>query len=162
MNASERPAAPRTRIGLAVTLLVSGALGCRSAPVALADDASTIRRLEQELNDAAPRADTGVYERLFAEDFVGQWADGTQSGKRETIADLASGHDTYQQTTLGPLNVRVFGDTAVVDGTFTETSTLGDRSGTGRYNFIDVWVRHNGRWQLVAFKSLRLSEKLDP
>jgi len=32
----------------------------------------------------------------------------------------------------------------------------------GRYNFLDVWIRRDGRWQVVAFKSLRLSEKVEP
>ena len=95
MNGS--PAAPRRRaLGFfAILAPLSASCECRSA--AAVDDRATILRLEQELNDAAPHADTAVYERLLAEDFAGQWADGTRSDKKETTADLASGHDSYQR-----------------------------------------------------------------
>lgn len=121
------------------------------------EEQETILRLEHAWADADTKHDVRVFEEVLADDFIGQWADGTTTDKKETIASFASGQDVYEQSTLGPLNVRIYGDTAVVNGTFTETSTLSGRDGSGTYNFMDVWVRRNGKWQIVAFQSLRLS-----
>lgn len=47
------------------------------------------------------------------------------------------------------LNVRVFGDAAVVTGRTTVT-TKGDRPETVRLRFTDVFIRRDGRWLVVA------------
>ena len=140
----------------AVWLCVAAGCGARMSRNREAEDQAAIKKLEQEWAAATPRHDAKVYAAVLADDFVGQWADGSQSGKREMIDDLASGRDVYQSNVLGPVDIRVYGDTAVVTGSFTEESTLSGRSGSGRYSFLDVWVRRNGRWQVVAFKSLKL------
>ena len=47
------------------------------------------------------------------------------------------------------MQVRIFGDTAVVMESDDESSALG-KSTTGHYTWTDVWMRRNGRWQAVA------------
>jgi hypothetical protein len=49
--------------------------------------------------------------------------------------------------TLGPMDVRVFGDTAVVTGTV-EESTPGKPA--QHYVWTDVFVKRGGKWLAVA------------
>lgn len=48
------------------------------------------------------------------------------------------------------VQVRIFGDTAVVMGSDDESSAAMGKSTTGHYTWTDVWVRRNGRWQAMA------------
>jgi ketosteroid isomerase-like protein len=115
-----------------------------------------IIHLEREWADAGLKKDVATYEKILADDFVGQWADGSSSTKAETIADLSSDHDQYEAVELKDLKVRVYGSTAVVTGMFYEKSTLGGHDATGLYRFTDVWVNKSDQWQVVAFQSLKL------
>jgi hypothetical protein len=144
---------------LFVVLISLAALAWTAGSDNDAADKETIVRLEHALADAGPKRDVRVYDDVIAADFSGQWADGTRSGKRETIASLASGQDVYEAVALGPLDVRIYGIAAVVTGTFTEKSTLSGRDGSGLYRFTDVWVKRHGRWQVVAFQSVRIPGK---
>ena len=47
-------------------------------------------------------------------------------------------------------NVRLYGDAAVVTGLQTEQSVLEGRDGSGTYSYTDVFVKRDGRWQVVA------------
>jgi ketosteroid isomerase-like protein len=117
-----------------------------------------IIRLEREWADAGPKRDVSTYEKILADDFIGQWADGSSSTKAETIADLRSNHDQYEAVELKDLKVRVYENTAVVTGMFYEKSTLGGHDATGLYRFTDVWVKKTDQWQVVAFQSLKLAK----
>jgi ketosteroid isomerase-like protein len=118
--------------------------------------ADLILRLEHDLADAAPKKDVAKYEKYLADDFTGQWADGSSSTKAETIEDLRSDHDQYEAVELKDLKVRIYGDTAVVTGMFYEKSTLGEHDATGLYRFTDVWIKKSNQWQVVAFQSVKL------
>ena len=51
---------------------------------------------------------------------------------------------------MGPLRVRVFGNTAVVTGSDTEKSTEGGKDTSGKYIWTDVFVKQNGKWRAVS------------
>jgi hypothetical protein len=46
--------------------------------------------------------------------------------------------------------VRVFGDTAIVTLDQTETSRYQGRGIIGRSKWTDIYMKRNGKWQLVA------------
>lgn len=48
------------------------------------------------------------------------------------------------------MQVRVYGDTAVVIGRNTEKGTLKGKPYTYTYRWTDVFVRRDGRWQAVV------------
>ena len=76
--------------------------------------------------------------------------------KAEAIADLKAGSSTSQSVELGPMTVRVFGNTAVVMGSDTEKSTYKGKDSSGKYAWMDVFVNRNGKWQPVASESTKL------
>jgi ketosteroid isomerase-like protein len=153
---------------LASTLLLSlGALALAQAPAKpeaagaekTDDPGRELTALEAELNDAIVRADMGFYGRVFAEDFTHT----NHAGAFRTKAQWLANHDPgakspYDSFDTEDLSVRIYGETAVVTGRSTpQGKDSKGRAITGRFRFTRVWVRRDGRWQVVAFQGTRIS-----
>jgi ketosteroid isomerase-like protein len=115
-----------------------------------------LTQMEREWGDAFVKRDTASLERIMANDWAGISWDGKTYTKAQTIAEVKSGTTTVESTTMEPLKVRVFGDTAVVTGGDTEKSKYQGKDTSGRYLWTDVFVKRNGRWQAVASHSTRV------
>jgi ketosteroid isomerase-like protein len=59
---------------------------------------------------------------------------------------------------LDEISVNVYGDTAVSFTSQEETSTYAGKDTSGHYHFTDVWVKKDGRWQVVASHGSRFNE----
>jgi ketosteroid isomerase-like protein len=118
-----------------------------------ADNAATIRHLEQQLAEAVVKGDVATFDRLFAADFT----HGSQSGRFRTKAQWMKGkqqgHSAYVSFDNTDLQVRVSGETAVVTGLAKAQWREGDHVAGGRFRFLRVWARRGGRWQAIAFQS---------
>ena len=57
---------------------------------------------------------------------------------------------------LDQIDVNVFGNTAVAFTSQNEVSTYGNQDFSGHYHYTDVWVKRNGRWQVVASHGSKL------
>jgi hypothetical protein len=69
------------------------------------------------------------------------------------MEDMRSGSSTLTSEELGPITVRVFGNTAIVTGSDTEVSTDRGKNSSGKYVWTDIFVLRNGKWQAVASQS---------
>ena len=116
----------------------------------------TLVNIEKAWNEALISNDLGAVSRIVADDWVGIDFKGVMTTKEETIAQLKSGLSRNEFVELGDMNVRVYGDTAVVTGTDTEKSVYQGENSSGRYAFTDVFVKIDGRWQAVASQSTRI------
>jgi hypothetical protein len=133
----------------------SGGGGTASAPsVSTISAAQTsentdqvITRLEHEWVAAIVKGDSGVIDRLLANDFTGTTDDMIYS-KADAIEDVKTG--THDSLELDNIKVRIFGDTAVVTMGQTEKSRHGNADFSGHYLFTDVWAKKNGEWIAVA------------
>jgi len=90
-----------------------------------------------------------------ADDWVGIDFEGKSITKAEAMANMKSGASTTQSIEIGPMKVRVLGNTAVVTGSDTEKSTYKGKDSSGKYVWTDVWVMRDGRWQAVASQSVK-------
>jgi hypothetical protein len=57
------------------------------------------------------------------------------------------------------MNVRIYGDTAVVTGINVLKETLRGRDIGGTFRFTDTFVRRGGAWQCVAGHSSKMLKK---
>ena len=116
-----------------------------------ADDVARLKQIQQELAAAWLARDRATIERLIAPD----WAVTHVAGQRLTRADVfrdmfESDATRMESTTVDDIDVRLFGDTAVVTG---RTHASGSQSGAPfdvRLRFTDVFVRRSDQWQAVA------------
>lgn len=118
-------------------------------------DEEVVKRLERDWADAAAHNDADKVNRILAEDFVGNWADGSHTTKKEELGMLRSGTEKYEMNEIVETTVRVFGHTAIVSGKQTETSVIGGKNATGTYNFTDIFLKRGAGWQTVASQTPR-------
>lgn len=121
----------------------------------------TLMQMEKDwsqvgLNKANMANDLKTLDRIMADDWVGIDFQGKANTKAEAVANLKSGSATTQSIELGPMRVRVFGDTAIVTGSDTEKSTYKGKDSSGKYVWTDIFVNRNGKWQAVASETTKV------
>ena len=119
-------------------------------------------QLEHDWSDADLHKDSGALSRILADDWIGIDFEGTVLNKLQALQGIASDSGSLESTVLRDMKVWVYGDTAVVTGTDTETGDYHGKDSSGRYMWTDVFVRRGGRWQAVSSQSTRLTAPQGP
>src|SRR4029079_891863 len=119
-----------------------------------------LMQLEREIGDANVRRDKSFFEPIEADEFIFTDSAGGLTTKAEDVASLdkPAGEFKLISYAVDDMRVRVYGKTAVVTGRTTTKLQSKDREVTNRSRFTDVFVKRDGRWQLVAGHSSRLRE----
>jgi ketosteroid isomerase-like protein len=107
-----------------------------------------VMKLEELWNDvAAIKKDRAMLEQIIADDFFYTHSNGSMANKAQEIADTISSQWTSSKTDA--MKVHVVGDVAIVTG---RQVLLGTSKGyaSGPRRFMDVFVRRNGKWQVVG------------
>jgi len=125
------------------------------APVAAATETSEnteqeIRRLNLEYDNAILHQDAAAMERLLADLFVGTETGGKLATKAQELADAKAGTKKYETGRSEDVKVRLYGDTAIVNGRWIEKSTTKGKPFDGAYLYTTVYAKRNGQWQIVS------------
>ena len=123
------------------------ALAAPSSPEAVEKE---ITELEQKWVAAIIAKDAPALDGLLAADFNGTSPTGVTFPKADAIEDLKSGTYVVESMALDELSVNVYGDTAVVFTSQQEKSKYDGKENSGHYHFTNVWVKRDGKWQVVA------------
>ena len=107
--------------------------------------------LDGEWTTAELRGDKEFADRVVADDYKGTDPDGVVEDKATYLAGLRASAD---RDTADDYVVRVFGDTAVM----THRGTVAGRE-SRQYRSTHVWVRRDGRWQIVAHHSSNITPR---
>lgn len=113
----------------------------------------TIKQLERDWTDAQKSHDVGKLSQILADDWSGLGTDGARSTKTQFLEDVKSGASKIDSFEFGPMEVKVIGTVAVVQGTDTEKSSLRGKDTSGKWAWMDVFVNRNGKWQAVRSQS---------
>jgi ketosteroid isomerase-like protein len=140
-------------IRLVLTFLAVAALAAHGAPQqsGAATDEHVLAALQQTLAKAWVGGDRTTIERIIAPDWRSTGPDGRMTDRAGVLADVFEARlHRIQRVDIDDVNVRVFGDAAVVTG---RTHGTGEVRGTPYdvvIRFTDTFVRRDGRWQGVA------------
>ena len=115
-------------------------------------------KLEREWAEALVKADGAALDRIQADDWVMTSWDGQTQTKAQSIEEIKSGVYQAASVNLDNLKVRTFGDVAVVTLGQTEKSKYKGKESSGRYLYTDVWVKRNGKWQVVATHGTKVEQ----
>jgi uncharacterized protein DUF4440 len=152
---TESPIITRSRFAMAVFALLLGV-----APVAAPQSQGTrgstaedsVRAVEAERGQALLRADTAALSRMVAEEFVEVSRLGTLRSKAANLRDIASGDLKLISVKYDSLQVRIYGEVAVLQGIADNEGTFRGMPFSGRIRYTRVFVRRDGRWQAVAMQ----------
>jgi ketosteroid isomerase-like protein len=108
-----------------------------------------LMKLERDGIEAMKRNDISFMENLEAPDFLFIDPGGMVHTRDEDLAIARSGDLKIESMNIDEMKVRVYGDTAVVTGQSTVKGMFKTQDISGKYRWTDVFVKRNGKWQLV-------------
>ena len=103
-----------------------------------------------EYDVAIMRGDVAALERIFADEFIYTNPQCEVLNKQQQIAALSTGDLKLEDAKSDDVRVRIYGETAVMTGRFTARAGLEGKAVNINERYTAVWVRRDGRWQLVA------------
>jgi ketosteroid isomerase-like protein len=112
-----------------------------------------IRKLEEERNQAILAGDFAALDRMTSEDYTFVTLRGEMRTKSEIVSGFKSGAFKYQSREISDLNVRVYGNAAVVTGRSSQKGAENGKDYSGDYWFTRVYAKQNGRWLTVALQT---------
>ena len=149
---------PVHSVSLAVVVLLMSFIASAQAPTkGTAGDRQQILQLERDWTQSFVTMDVAANERIVADDYLGTETNGKRITKADLLAELKS-EDALASNRLNEddVTIRFYGQTAVVNG----SSSWKQRDGkVGRFVWTDVFVKRNGKWQVVASQDLEVLDK---
>jgi ketosteroid isomerase-like protein len=109
-----------------------------------------LKKMEDDWQKATRAKDTAALKRIIAEDWAATNEMGKILNREEYLSQTTANTDVIQSNENTDMQVRVFGDTAVVTGGLTEKGTRNGTAYTDTYKWTDVFVKRGGHWQAVA------------
>jgi ketosteroid isomerase-like protein len=119
-----------------------------------ADPADSVREAASGWTQAAVKQDQASLNRWLADDLTYSHANGKTQNKAEYIAAVTKGPPRYESFTFSGTEVRFYGKTAVLTG-FVDVKMA--KTDSFRVRTLQVYVENNGRWQMAAHQSARVS-----
>jgi hypothetical protein len=101
-------------------------------------------------------ADVGEMERIYAEDYLQADESGQLSSRADVVRNVRSGKIRFLSMNSTGRRVRLFGDFAVVRGSEEDEVEREGAVVVVRYLYMDVVVRRDGRWQILASQLVKL------
>ena len=108
-----------------------------------------LKQIERDMGQAMVAVDLEKLNRIFADDWTSIGASGAVVTKEKMLRDFKSVHDRLEAFELGPMDVQVKGNVAVVHGSVTEKRTRAGKDVGGEYVWMDLMEKRNGTWVVV-------------
>lgn len=129
-----------------------------TSAVSTSADEKAVIETEKQRFDAQVKKDYAVLEKVLADDLLYAHSNGGTDGKVSYIQSIRDGKSKYDAIETQEQKVRVYGNTAVVNGIcLIKASNNGEAINT-RLRYTDVYVKKGGQWQMVTWQSLRLQQ----
>ena len=113
--------------------------------------------VERAWTEAHLRGDVQTLAEIMAFDYVKIQPDGSLSDKTTTLASYEPDRQRTWEVARGDeYDVRLYGDIAVVIGRWTARGTNDGQPFDYAARFLSIYVRREGRWQMVAEQSTEI------
>ncbi len=147
------------KIWLALALVPGACAGlCAAAQSQRSAAANEVLAVEQARTQALVHSDVAALDRIMAGNVTYVHASGKVDTKASYLDAIRSGQLHYLAWTPIKLNVRVLGETAVIDGEYA-VKVIDHRVQEAPLALdifiLTVYARRDGRWQQIAWQSTR-------
>jgi|SRR5271165_89463 len=121
------------------------------------DDEQLILQLFEDGDRALMSANVAELQRIYAEDYVQYNEAGNASTRQDVIRNLTTGSIRFLSMTSTGRRIRVVrDDVAIVHGSEDNVIEEGGEPIPVRYVYMDVMVKREGRWQIIASQLAKL------
>jgi ketosteroid isomerase-like protein len=120
-------------------------------------DISAIKQLAQDMGDAMVHVDIDKLNQIYADDFITVGRSGKVITKADILGDFQSFHDKLESFENGPIDVQVFGNVAVSNGSVSEKRIRDGKSVDGVFLWMDLLEKRAGKWQVVRSAGSRIN-----
>jgi ketosteroid isomerase-like protein len=118
---------------------------------------SELSEIEHRLVKAWLAGDRATVDSILAADWSVIDMTGHVLTKPQVMQELGSGDRRIESGSVDELNVRVFGDIAIVTGRSVLTGSYQGKRASVVQRFTDVFARRDGRWQAVASQGTQVA-----
>jgi hypothetical protein len=122
-------------------------------------DQDVLIELERKWDAAFHSQDAAFIETVLADEFIATYGDGSRGDKAKELALARIVDQQVDSSRLDDFIVKVYRDTAVVWFTQHLVGPVKGKPTEVQYQYMDVWVVREGRWQAVASQSTRLGSR---
>ena len=114
------------------------------------NDEQQILALHEAGDKALMSADVAVLAQIFADDYVQYDPSGRPFTEQQVLENLRTSTVRYPSIVSTGRTIRLFGDFAIVHGSEDDIVEAEGHRFPARYLYMDVVVKRNGQWQIVA------------
>ena len=137
-----------------VTLAAGQKVAKKSAAVAKPDATADVQQIlkdrGREYREALTKRDLAALDKIWAEGYTFTNGRGEFLTKKDRMENMKRGATQFDSISRENEEIRVFGNTAVITGRSVMKVIYGGRESSGPYRTINVWVKMQERWQIVA------------
>jgi ketosteroid isomerase-like protein len=145
----------KRRINTPVMLAVCAGMALAVSGGTVEDE---LKQIENNWSAAQKTRDAGKLGEILADSWIGIGWDGQISDRAKALEELKSPANSLDSIQIGEMQVRIFGNTAVVTGSDVEKSKEHGKDSSGKYIWTDVFVKQGGKWKAVASQSAKVPE----
>ena len=147
-----------TRRAMAYAAAVPAAafLFAREAAAQSGED-TAVNQAVEAMRKAMVDADKAKLETLVADQLSYGHSAGVVETKQQFLDVIASKKTTYKSINLLEPTVTVVGNNAIARHIFTAEFETDGKPGTARVGVLQVWLKQNDQWKLLARQAFRLS-----
>jgi hypothetical protein len=137
----------------ALTVALLAALALSGLAVASSEAASEaeIARLEHVWNQAQLQGDAETLDQLASDSLLLTLPGMRVLTKAESLSVVRSGRMKFDRYETSDVYIQMFDDAAVVTGRLQRTRVVEGASVDDDWRFTKVYLRQDGKWQIVAF-----------
>ena len=128
------------------------------APAKDTGDVDAVKQVEQSMGKAMVAGDIDKLKQIYADDFATVDSSGKITTKQNLLTDFESFHDKLEWYEDGRMDVRVFGNVAVAQGSVKEKRSRNGKDTSGEFAWMDLLEKRAGRWVVVQSATARLTD----
>jgi uncharacterized protein (TIGR02246 family) len=147
-------------VGTVLFWCVCAGLALAQEPKAQSKDPvviDAVKQVGQDMGDAMVAGDMDKLKQIFADDWATVGSSGKISTRESFLSDLKSGKHKLSWFENGPIDVQVFGDVAVAQGSVKEKRTDDGKDTSGQLVWMDLLKKRDGKWAVVRSAGTRLT-----
>lgn len=110
------------------------------------DDIDAVKQVEQAMGSAMVAGDLNTLSQIYADNFATVGSDGKLYTKNDLLTDFESFHDKLEWFENGPMDVQIFGNVALAQGSVKEKRSRDGKDTSGQFLWQDVLQKRAGKW----------------